>query len=218
MTDTGIVTDPLHPESGFDSEYRSGLQALSRIGKAVTVFGSARVSPKDPLYGKAETISRGLVEYGYAVITGGGGGLMEAANKGAAEAGGVSAGLNIRLPFEQKPNAYANIRFTFNSFPIRKQLMIRVASAFIVFPGGMGTLDELFETAAHLQTRSIPAHPLVLVDSAYWTPLRNWLTRFTLAAGHISPEDPEMFRILDDPAEIIRAAIHSDSVSTPDSR
>jgi len=184
-------------------EFVEGVEALHEVGPAVSIFGSARSVPGDPDYLKAEKIASLCVKNNFAVITGGGGGVMEAANKGAAEAGGVSVGLNIELPFEQKPNPYSNIRLHFKYFFIRKVMFVKYALAYIVMPGGFGTLDELFEAATLIQTRRIRPFPVILVDSQYWSGLIAWIKKHPLAEKRISPGDMDILQIMDDPEEIV---------------
>jgi uncharacterized protein (TIGR00730 family) len=171
----------------------------------VTIFGSARIPPEDPIYAKAEAIAARFVRADFAVITGGGGGVMEAANKGALEAGGASVGLNIRLPFEQKPNRFTRIRLEFKYFFTRKVMLVKYATAYIVMPGGFGTLDELFEALTLIQTHRIQPHPIILVGSDYWSGLLNWIRQQLAVRGLISAEDLDLLKILDDPDDIVRA-------------
>jgi hypothetical protein len=187
------------------AEFVEGFEELGKIYPAVSIFGSARAIPGDPIYRKAEAVARKCAEHGYAVITGGGGGVMEAANKGAAEAGGISVGLNIELPFEQVPNQYANVRLSFRYFFVRKVMFVKYAQAYIILPGGFGTLDELFESITLIQTRKIKPFPVFLVDKNYWSPLLDWLRNTLLAQDKISPEDLGVFQLMDDPDEIIHA-------------
>ena len=187
------------------AEFVEGFEELGKIYPAVSMFGSARVGPGDPIYQKAEAIARKCAEHGYAVITGGGGGVMEAANKGAAEAGGISVGLNIELPFEQVPNPYANVRMSFRYFFVRKVMFVKYAQAYIILPGGFGTLDELFESITLIQTRKIKPFPVFLVDKNYWLPLLDWLRQTLLDQSKISPEDLDVFQLMDDPDEIVHA-------------
>lgn len=185
-------------------EFVDGFDTLHDLGPAVSIFGSARMTPEDPIYQKAESIANLFVKKGFAVITGGGGGIMEAANKGAASAGGKSVGLNILLPFEQDPNEYANIRLSFRYFFIRKVMLVKYASAYIIMPGGFGTLDELFEALTLIQTRKIKPFPLILVESDFWTGIIDWIRDEMLANHRISPEDMELIRIIDDPEEVVK--------------
>jgi len=187
------------------AEFVEGFEELGKIYPAVSMFGSARVGPGDPIYQKAEAIARKCAEHGYAVITGGGGGVMEAANKGAAEAGGISVGLNIELPFEQVSNPYANVRMSFRYFFVRKVMFVKYAQAYVILPGGFGTLDELFESITLIQTRKIKPFPVFLVDKNYWLPLLDWLRQTLLAQEKISPEDLDVFQLMDDPDEIVHA-------------
>jgi uncharacterized protein (TIGR00730 family) len=186
-------------------EFVEGIETLHDIGPCVTIFGSARVQPDDPIYKKTEALASLFVKSNFSVITGGGGGVMEAANKGAAEAGGTSIGLNIILPFEQKPNPFANVRLDFKYFFIRKVMFIKYAAAYIIMPGGFGTMDELFEAVTLIQTKRIRPFPLILVGSDYWTGLVEWIRDNLLAEKRISPEDLEILQIMDEPDEIVKA-------------
>ena len=186
-------------------EFVEGVEALHEIGPAVSIFGSARVKPDDPTYQKAVEIAAQFAQEGFAVITGGGGGIMEAANKGAAEADGTSVGLNINLPFEQKANPYANIQIDFNYFFVRKVMFIKYAAAYIALPGGFGTLDEIFETATLVQTQRIKPFPIILVGSEYWSGLLDWIKAQLKAPGRISENDMDIFQLLDDPKDIVQA-------------
>lgn len=186
------------------SEFVEGFEELHEIFPAVSIFGSARVAPGDPIYEKAYSIAKLLAARGYAVITGGGGGVMEAANKGAAEGQGRSVGLNIELPFEQKPNPYANRKLSFRYFFVRKVMFIKYAQAYVVLPGGYGTLDELSEALTLIQTKKIKPFPVLMVGSSFWGPLLEWFKSTMLADHKISPEDLDIFRILDDPEEVVR--------------
>lgn len=186
-------------------EFVDGVEGLHDLGPAVSIFGSARTRPDDPQYKKAETIAARFVKNGFGVITGGGGGIMEAANKGAAEAGGTSVGLNIRLPFEQKPNPYATLQMEFNYFFIRKVMFIKYAAAYVVMPGGFGTLDELFEVMTLVQTRRIRPFPIIMVGSDYWGGLLEWIRSQLMTQSLISSTDMDIFQVLDDPGEIVSA-------------
>lgn len=185
-------------------EFVEGIEALRELGPAVSIFGSARVKPNSPIYKKAELIATLFVKNKFSIITGGGGGVMEAANKGAADAGGKSVGLNIVLPMEQKPNPYANIRVEFKYFFIRKVMLVKYASAYIIMPGGMGTLDELFEAVTLVQTHRIRPFPIILVDSEYWGDLGKWIRSQLLDKKMISQEDLDIIQIMDDPEEIVK--------------
>jgi uncharacterized protein (TIGR00730 family) len=183
-------------------EFVDGVENLHDLGPAVSIFGSARIKPKDPLYKLAQQIAAAFVRNGFAVITGGGAGVMEAANKGATEAGGRSVGLNIKLPFEQVPNPFANIRLEFKYFFIRKVMFIKYASAYIALPGGFGTLDEVFEVMTLIQTKRIKPFPIILVGSDYWTGLWDWIRSHLHQNGMISTDDLNIVQIMDDPEEI----------------
>jgi uncharacterized protein (TIGR00730 family) len=193
------------------AELAEGFKALAHVGKAVSVFGSARTPPDDPQYARARELACKLGEAGFSIITGGGPGIMEAANRGAQDAGAQSIGLGIELPHEQGPNPYVDLELEFHYFFARKVMFVRYASAFVVMPGGFGTLDELFEAATLVQTQKIRDFPIVLVGSAYWTGLRDWL-RATVAGEHkIDLADVDLLRITDDPDEvlaIVEAAEH----------
>jgi len=186
-------------------EFVEGIDTLHDIGPAVSIFGSARVKPDDPSYQKAEEIAGLFVKNNFGVITGGGGGIMEAANKGATEAGGTSVGLNIVLPFEQEPNIYANTQLEFNYFFIRKVMFVKYASAYIIMPGGFGTLDEFFEAVTLIQTHRIKPFPVIMVGSEFWGGLIDWIKERMEKEKRISPEDMDILQIMDDPEEIVRA-------------
>jgi uncharacterized protein (TIGR00730 family) len=184
-------------------EFVDGIESLHEIGPAVSIFGSARTTPDDPNYKKAEILAANLVKNKFAVITGGGGGIMEAANKGAAEAGGISVGLNILLPFEQKPNPYSNIQLEFKYFFIRKVMFIKYAQAYIIMPGGFGTLDELFEAVTLIQTQRIRPLPVILMGSNYWGGLVKWIRERLMRDQMVSKEDIDIFQVMDDPDKIV---------------
>ncbi|MCF8043653.1 MAG: TIGR00730 family Rossman fold protein [Desulfarculaceae bacterium] len=186
------------------SEFVDAIDEMSHIPKGVSIFGSARVAPDSPEYKLAENMGRQLVEAGFSVITGGGGGVMEAGNKGATEAGGHSIGLNIELPFEQRPNPYANVRLDFRYFFVRKVIFVKYSVAYIVMPGGFGTLDEMAEALTLIQTRRIRPFPVILMGSDYWSGLVDWIKNTQLAGKMISPEDLDYFRVMDDPVEVVR--------------
>jgi len=185
------------------AEFVEGFEVLPRVYPGVTIFGSARTKPDDPDYQKAEKLAELLVRAGFSVITGGGPGIMEAANKGASNAGGYSVGLNIRLPMEQEPNPYANIKLEFRYFFVRKVMLAKYSVAFVFFPGGFGTMDEMFEILTLVQTRKIRPVPIVLVDKQFWKPLINWFTKTLIPENKISPQDLEIFKVLDEPEEIV---------------
>ncbi|MDA8124164.1 MAG: TIGR00730 family Rossman fold protein [Deltaproteobacteria bacterium] len=186
------------------AEFVEAIETLSKIGHAVSIFGSARTKPDDPYYQKAELLAQRLAEAGFGVITGGGPGIMAAGNKGASEAGGQSVGMNIRLPFEQKPNPFANISIDYKYFFTRKVMFVKYAMAYVIFPGGFGTLDELFEALTLIQTKRIKPFPVILVGSEYWKGLVDWLKKTMLCDKKISPADMELFQIIDDPEEAVR--------------
>jgi len=180
------------------AEFLEGFEAVERIGRpAITVFGSARVREGHPSYAAAREAGRRLAEAGFAVVTGGGPGVMEAANRGAQEAGGVSVGFNIELPHEQGSNAYLDIGVTFHHFYVRKTMFVKAAEGFLIFPGGFGTLDELFESLTLIQTGKVLHFPVVLFDSAYWRPMLDWIKGRLLADGMISPEDLDLLGVTD---------------------
>jgi len=189
-------------------EFLQGFQTVERIGRpAFTVFGSARVKPDDPIYADALEVGRRIAEAGFAVVTGGGPGVMEAANRGAREGGGVSVGFNIELPHEQHENPYLDISFTFDHFYARKTMFVKAAEGFVIFPGGFGTLDELFESLTLIQTGKVLHFPVVLFDHGYWTPLLDWIRAELLADGMISPEDLELLFVTDDHAEAVQVLV-----------
>ena len=186
------------------AEFVEGFEALSDCHPAVSIFGSTRVRPGDEVYQQAEQIGRLLAQNKFSVITGGGPGVMEAANKGAAEAGGKSIGLNIELPFEQKPNSYANLPLSFRYFFVRKVMFVKYAMAFIILPGGFGTMDELMESVTLIQTRRIKPFPVILVGTEYWKGFLSWVKDVVLKEGKISPEDMDIFHLIDEPEEVVK--------------
>jgi hypothetical protein len=188
----------------IQSEFVEGFGALAEVGPAVSVFGSARTSVDHPDYALAEEVGRKLVHAGYAVITGGGPGIMEAANKGANEAGGLSVGLGIELPFEQGMNRWVDLGVNFRYFFARKTMFVKYAEGFVVLPGGFGTFDELFEALTLVQTHKVTEFPIILVGSEYWTGLLDWLRGPVLARGMIHEVDLELIRIVDDADEAVR--------------
>lgn len=181
------------------AEFVDGYEKMSQIGPSISVFGSARTKPGTEFYEKAVNISRMLGERGYGVITGGGPGIMEAGNKGAQEGGGQSVGLNIYLPFEQSHNPYIDREssLNFDYFFVRKVVFVKYSQAFVVLPGGFGTLDELFEALTLIQTKKIKKKPIVFVGSEYWGGLIDWIKNTMLAEGNISPEDLDLFTVVD---------------------
>ncbi len=188
-------------------EFIEGFDTLASVNKAVTIFGSARTGPDDPTYAAAEEVARLLGEAGFAVITGAGPGIMEAANKGAKEGGGRSIGCNIELPFEQGANPYVDTVINFKYFFVRKTMFIKYSSAFIIFPGGFGTLDELFEALTLIQTGKIYQFPVILFGRYYWAGLMRWLQARVLGEGKIAEGDMNLMLITDDPAEAAKACI-----------
>ena len=189
-------------------EFLQGFLAVQRIGRpAFTVFGSARVTPDDPIYADALEVGRRIAQAGFAVVTGGGPGVMEAANRGAREAGGVSVGFNIELPHEQHENRYLDLSLTFEHFYARKTMFVKAAEGFVIFPGGFGTLDELFESLTLIQTGKVLHFPVVLFDHDYWAPLLDWIRGRLLADGMISPEDLELLTVTDDHAEAVQVLV-----------
>jgi uncharacterized protein (TIGR00730 family) len=187
------------------AEFVEGFEALGKYHPSVSIFGSTRVNPDDEVYKTAEQIGRLFAENGFGVITGGGPGVMEAANKGAASAGGHSIGLNIELPLEQKPNPYANITLHFRYFFVRKVMFVKYAVAYIILPGGLGTMDELFESVTLIQTHKIRPFPVILVGSNYWKGLLGWMKEVVLKTGKVSSSDLEIFQLIDEPSEIVKA-------------
>jgi uncharacterized protein (TIGR00730 family) len=186
------------------SEFVEGFDALSELGAAVSVFGSARSTVGSPECEIAERLGAALAAAGYAVITGGGPGVMEAANRGATKAGGVSVGLGIELPFEQGLNDYVELGINFRYFFVRKTMFVKYAQAFCVLPGGFGTLDELFEALTLVQTGKVTRFPIVLLGTAYWQGLVDWLRETAHSDGKIGPQDLELLLITDDPDEAVR--------------
>jgi uncharacterized protein (TIGR00730 family) len=185
-------------------EFRRGFAAVARIDRpAVSFFGSARVREGDPVYAAARTVGRAFAERGFAVVTGGGPGVMEAGNRGAREGGGLSVGFNIALPHEQEANRYADLELTFDHFYVRKTMFVKAAEGFVIFPGGFGTLDELFESLTLIQTGKVRHFPVVLFDSAHWEGLLAWSRGHLLERGMISPEDIELLHVSDDPDETV---------------
>jgi uncharacterized protein (TIGR00730 family) len=183
-------------------EFQEGFAVVEQIDRpAVSVFGSARVGEKSPVYQAARTVGRRFAERGWAVITGGGPGVMEAANRGAKEGGGLSIGFNIDLPHEQGPNPYLDLSYTFQHFYARKVCFVKPAEGFVIFPGGFGTLDELFEALTLIQTGKAQNFPVVLYDTDYWEELLDWIRGELLADGMISPEDLDLLYATDDPIE-----------------
>jgi len=185
-------------------EFLEGFIAVSRIDRpAITVFGSARITEDSPEYAEAREVGRLLAQAGFAVVTGGGPGAMEAANRGAREGGGLSVGFNIELPHEQHENRFLDISLTFKHFYARKTMFVKAAEGFIIFPGGFGTLDELFESLTLIQTGKVLHFPVVLIDSEYWNPLLEWIRGRLLVDGMVSREDLELLEVTDDPERAV---------------
>ena len=180
-------------------EFVEGFDVLSDLGQAITIFGSARTEPEHPQYQATVEIARLLGEAGYAIITGGGPGIMRAGNEGARKAGALSLGLNIELPFEQDLNPYADVSIDFRYFFSRKTMMVKYACGYVICPGGFGTMDEFFESLTLIQTGKLKSFPVVLYDSSYWLGLVQWLRDTMLADGKISPEDMDLFKMCDTP-------------------
>ena len=185
------------------AEFVEGFEVMPEVFPAVSIFGSSRSHPNTTAYKEAEITARLLVESGFNVISGGGPGVMEAANKGAAKAGGKSVGLHIHLPNEQKPNKYANVPLDFKYFFIRKVMFVKYAVAYIIMPGGFGTLDELFEALTLIQTQRIRSFPVILMDSSYWKGLLDWIKGTMLKEKVISESDIDIFNVVDTPEEAV---------------
>ena len=193
-------------------EFVEGFDDLATLTRGISIFGSARTSPDDPDYKAAEETAALLVRAGFAVITGGGPGIMEAGNRGAFQAGGTSVGCNIELPFEQKPNPYQTLSLKFKYFFVRKMMFVKYSQAFIIFPGGFGTLDELFESLTLIQTHKIRDFPVVMFGTRYWGGLMDWIREVALKEGKVSTGDLKLLHLTDSPAEVVQ--IISDSQSS----
>ena len=198
-------------ESAIDeiaAEFRAGFERVAQIDRpAVTMFGSARINDEHPAYLAARETAREFGERGWAVITGGGGGVMEAANRGVKEGGGLSVGFNIELPHEQDLNAYVDLGYTFEHFYVRKVCFVKPSEGFVIFPGGFGTLDELYEALTLIQTGKVLHFPVVLFDSDYWNEMLEWIRDELLSARMISPDDVELLAVTDDPAEAVEIVV-----------
>jgi uncharacterized protein (TIGR00730 family) len=190
-------------------EFVEGFDELATLTRGIAVFGSARSKPDDADYKAAQETAALLAKQGFAVITGGGPGIMEAANRGAFEAGGLSIGCNIELPFEQRPNPYQTKSLTFKYFFVRKMMFVKYSLGFIIFPGGFGTFDELFEALTLIQTKKIRDFPVVLFGSHYWTGLLDWIRDVVLPGGKISEHDQRLFHITDSPEEVVQIVVRS---------
>ena len=184
------------------AELVEGFEALNNIGPAVTIFGSARLAPGSLYYNKCLKVAEQLARVGFAVISGGGPGIMEAANKGAQNANGTSVGLNIELPMEQSPNNFQDIKVDFRYFFVRKLMFVKYAVGYVIFPGGFGTLDELFEALTLIQTKKIRGFPVVLVGREYWRGLIDWMQKTVQEMGNVNPEDIDLLHIVDEPEEV----------------
>jgi uncharacterized protein (TIGR00730 family) len=219
--DIRLLRVPGDPEAEDDvrlgrirDEVEMGFDALRDVENGVSVFGSARIAAGHPWYELCRATGACLVKHGFSVITGGGPGLMEAANRGAVEAGGLSIGLNIELPHEEKPNPYANRSLEFHYFFARKLMFVRYARAFVIFPGGFGTLDEMFESLTLIQTERIEDFPTILVGSDHWRPLLDWIDSALEDTGMISPGDREMLVLADDPEEVCEHVLRAREAQT----
>jgi uncharacterized protein (TIGR00730 family) len=186
------------------AEFVESIEVLSNVHNAVTIFGSARIKPDNKYYHMAEKLGQLLAQNGFPVITGGGAGIMEAANKGAAEAGGQSVGMNIKLPFEQKPNPYANLQLDYKYFFIRKVMFVKSAVAYVIMPGGYGTMDEFFEALTLIQTKRVKSFPVILMGREYWQGLLDWMKSSMLQQDMILPYDLEMIQIIDEPEDVVK--------------
>ncbi len=190
-------------------EFVEGFDDLATLRRGVSIFGSARTPPNDPEYQVAQETAALLANAGFSVITGGGPGIMEAANRGAYEAGGISVGCNIELPFEQRPNAYQTLSLKFKYFFVRKMMFVKYSEAFVIFPGGFGTLDELFEALTLIQTRKIRDFPVVMYGTRYWGGLMDWIREVALKENKVSTADLKLLHLTDSPAEIVRIIVES---------
>lgn len=200
------------------AEFVDSFETMSQVGPAVTVFGSARTPPSDPMYHASVALAKGLAKHNLAVITGGGPGIMEAANRGAAEGKGKSVGLNIELPFEQKGNRFANVPIQFHYFFSRKVCFVKYSIAFVFMPGGFGTLDEFFEVLTLVQTQRITRFPLICFGRDYWNGLIKWMKATLQKGAFISPGDLDLYTVTDDPAEAIEVILdYMRRVGPPDS-
>jgi hypothetical protein len=192
-------------------EFVEGFDELASLSRGIAIFGSARTKPDDPDYHAAQETAALFAAQGFAVITGGGPGIMEAANRGAFEAGGLSIGCNIELPFEQRPNQYQTLSLTFKYFFVRKMMFVKYSLGFVIFPGGFGTLDELFEALTLIQTKKIRNFPVVLFGSKYWSGMLDWLRDVVLPGGKVANLDLDLFHVTDSPAEVVEIVNRSQS-------
>jgi uncharacterized protein (TIGR00730 family) len=212
-----VHTDPWRVMR-IQAEFIEGFGALAELGPAISVFGSARTGPEHPSYEVGEEVGRQLAEAGFAVITGGGPGTMEAANKGASQAGGVSVGLGIELPFESGLNQWVDKGINFRYFFARKTMFVKYSQGFVVLAGGLGTLDELFEALTLVQTRKVTRFPIVLVGVAYWSGLLDWLRDTAMADGKIAQKDLDMLTLTDDIDDVVRLMVAARNGDTPRER
>lgn len=196
-------------------EFVWGFDNLADVSQAVTIFGSARTQPGDPEYEAAVETARLLAKAGFPIITGGGPGVMEAGNQGAMEAGGESIGCNIELPFEQRSNAYLTRSLDFKFFFVRKTMFLKYSTAFVVFPGGFGTLDELFEALTLIQTGKMHTFPVILFGTSYWSGLVDWIRGRVLSDGKIGQRDLQLFTVTDDPEEVVRICVDARNAAAP---
>jgi len=208
MKSDRYLIDQIKPQESWRvfrvmAEFVDGIEQLSPLEPAVTIFGSARSKPGDKYYTMAEELGRMLANEGFSVITGGGPGIMEAANKGAFEAGGQSVGLNIVLPFEQKLNPYTTIHINFRYFFVRKVMFVKYAMSYVIFPGGFGTMDELFEALTLIQTDKLKPFPVIMIGSEYWAGLLEWINKTMLKEGMILTEDRSIFTVVDSPNDAV---------------
>ncbi len=194
----------------IQAEFVEGFGSLAELPPSVTVFGSARTKPDSPDYELGVRLGAALADAGYGVITGGGPGCMEAANKGAVEAGGISVGLGIELPHEQSMNEYVNLGVEFRYFFVRKTMFVKYSCGFVTLPGGFGTLDELFEALTLVQTRKVTSFPVILMGSSFWGPMVDWIKSSLLGEGKISPQDVDLIRVTDDVDEAVRIIVEAD--------
>ncbi len=197
--------------ASMSRELAMGFAAMAEVQRGVAIFGSARTPPEDPAYARSREVARRLGSAGFSIITGGGPGAMEAANRGARDAGALSIGLNIELPHEQEPNRYLDLSLDFHYFFARKVMFVRYSNAFVVLPGGFGTMDELFEALTLIQTSKIRYFPVLLVGSGYWDGLARWIRERMVADGTVSPDELELLKVVDDPADVlavVEAAAH----------
>jgi uncharacterized protein (TIGR00730 family) len=210
-----VHTDPWRVLK-IQAEFVEGFNDLAELGPAIAVFGSARIKPEHPAYQLGVKLGSALADAGFAVITGGGPGAMEAANRGASEAGGLSVGLGIELPFEQELNEWVDLGITFRYFFVRKTMFVKYAQAFVILPGGFGTLDELFEALTLVQTRKVTRFPVILFGTEYWGGLLEWIRSTLIASATISADDVELFRLTDDVDEVIAVIQEADQARQQD--